>query len=768
MATTTTTLAGLVKWDQLTDPYDNAQLENNFTLIDQHDHTSGKGSQIPTGGIADSSVTSAKIADATIVNGDIANSTIANAKLANSSITIGSTAVSLGATAATIAGITLTSPTISTITNNGGTLTLPTSSDTLVGKATSDTFTNKTYDTAGTGNVFKINGTSITDKTGTGKAVLDTSPTISGTSTSITNVGTFALRDTSAAYDVTITATSSTTLTAARTLTLDLVNSSRTFKLGGNVTTAANFTTSGANALTLTTTATTNATLPSGTVTLVATDSTDVLTNKTLTSPKLSGSSTGTTTIASANSGSTSYTLTAPAANDILVGQATTDVLTNKSLSDSTTYIVDATDNTKKLNIDVTGTTNITGVLQTAFTTAKTIAFPDTAGTVITSGDSETVTSTILKSTSGSEAVATANIRDAAVTTAKLSTTGIVAGTYDKLVVNTTGRVESGYDIGYGAVLPVALTGGTTSFTTTPANSIVLTISGGVPQVGQTITGTGINTYTTITSVSEGSSPFTIGLSRYTTGVASSGTYNVTSSAGDEYYYTADPTNGSVWHLRYSDPTNKWEYIGGAPLSAYKNTGVTSTFTSTSYLYDISTVDGPNIVIPAAGTYRIEFGADFSNSTNNRLVTMGLFTSQTPNAAWVGTITTGNGSANATLASTSSGTLTTGMTVTSANIPAGTTVIVSGSNITLSNAATATGTGTASTATGLIGIGSAGELSAWCANNAATFTASKFIHYFTFISPVTLFAQFKQNDSGGGATATVANRWIAVLPSKLG
>ena len=99
-----------------------------------------------------------------------------------------------------------------------------------------------------------------------------TSPTINGgTHTAITSLG---IRDTSAAYDVTLAAVSSTALTAGRTLTLDMVNAARTIKLAGNLDIGGTFTTSGAYTTTLTATANTSVTLPtSGTLYGTATGS---------------------------------------------------------------------------------------------------------------------------------------------------------------------------------------------------------------------------------------------------------------------------------------------------------------------------------------------------------------------------------------------------------------------------------------------------------------------------------------------------------------
>lgn len=82
------------------------------------------------------------------------------------------------------------------------------------------------------------NATSIASQTGTGtKFVMDTAPTIvGGLHTAITTLG---IRDTSAAFDVTLAAVSSTNLTAGRILTLDMGNVAHTLIFG---TTAGNLT----------------------------------------------------------------------------------------------------------------------------------------------------------------------------------------------------------------------------------------------------------------------------------------------------------------------------------------------------------------------------------------------------------------------------------------------------------------------------------------------------------------------------------------------
>ena len=59
---------------------------------------------------------------------------------------------------------------------------------------------------------------------------------------------------------------------------------------------------------------------------------------------------------------------------------------------------VDAADNTKRVAIDVGGTTGVTGTLTTAFTTTRTVTFPDASDTLVGRATTDTLTNKTLTS----------------------------------------------------------------------------------------------------------------------------------------------------------------------------------------------------------------------------------------------------------------------------------------------------------------------------------------------------------------------------------
>lgn len=67
---------GLRVWDQLNDPYDNTQQADNWARVDYHDHTPGRGTQIPTDGIEDGAITPEKLSTVVTVASFIPVSTV--------------------------------------------------------------------------------------------------------------------------------------------------------------------------------------------------------------------------------------------------------------------------------------------------------------------------------------------------------------------------------------------------------------------------------------------------------------------------------------------------------------------------------------------------------------------------------------------------------------------------------------------------------------------------------------------------------------------
>ena len=261
---------------------------------------------------------------------------------------IGSTAASTGkfttlqaTTSLLLSGGTSGTTTVQASANAGGTLTLPNATDTLIAKATTDTLTNKTFDTGGAGNVFKIAGTQITAIGGNTATLGSANGTLTaGDCVSIdsghnfvdaggpcTTGGGGGTVGSGTTGQFAYYSASGTTVVGNANLTIS--SSTVTVGVAGSNAGALRLAGSSSGNVTIATVATTSgtATLPANTGTIAELNLAQSWTaTQTFAASgiQLTGSSTGVTTLASANAGASNFTMTIPAATDTVaeLGQA--------------------------------------------------------------------------------------------------------------------------------------------------------------------------------------------------------------------------------------------------------------------------------------------------------------------------------------------------------------------------------------------------------------------------------------------------------------
>ena len=106
----------------------------------------------------------------------------------------------------------------------------------------------------------------------------------------------------------------------------------------------------------------------------------------------VAGASASTTTTLDFNQ-TANRTITIPDANGTLITDSSTNLLSNKTLEDTTSYFVDASDNTKAIKFDAAGTTGTATTIASSQTANRTITLPDSAGTVVLTAGSQLLSS---------------------------------------------------------------------------------------------------------------------------------------------------------------------------------------------------------------------------------------------------------------------------------------------------------------------------------------------------------------------------------------
>jgi hypothetical protein len=317
--------------------------------------------------------------------------------------------------AQTLTNKTLTSPIIAAIKPSASnSWALPNSNDTFVGKATTDTLTNKSVDLANntlTTTIAQLN-TAVSDETVVARATTDTLTNKSIDLTTNTVTGTFAELNT-AVSDETLVGLAATQTLTSKTLTDPILSPTAT--TGGKIEFLEG-TNNGTNKATLigpASTADVTVTLPAATDTLVGKATTDTFTNKSGSNSQWTNdeayiTAATTDTLTNKSIDLTDNTVTGTLAefntavsDETVVGRATTDTLTNKSISLTTNTV---TGTIAELNTAVSDET-VVGRATTDTLTNKTLsapAFSGTATTFTSTGIDDNATGTRITVTDGS------------------------------------------------------------------------------------------------------------------------------------------------------------------------------------------------------------------------------------------------------------------------------------------------------------------------------------------------------------------------------
>jgi hypothetical protein len=77
----------LTVWNDNGDPFSSSQLAANFTVLDSHDHSAGRGVQVNTPGIANAAITTALLANAAVTNAILADNAVATVNIQSQAVT---------------------------------------------------------------------------------------------------------------------------------------------------------------------------------------------------------------------------------------------------------------------------------------------------------------------------------------------------------------------------------------------------------------------------------------------------------------------------------------------------------------------------------------------------------------------------------------------------------------------------------------------------------------------------------------------------------